>query len=472
MSDADIIKEFLVAVGVKVDENSLSKFDGIIATIGGGVLKLAGILGTAAIATETFVDKVAGNLEDLYWASQRLHSGVAAIQDYALAIQNLGGTADGARSSLESIARTLRLNPGAGGFLNSLGINPGEGAVKIAKDLATKTKAAGLPYFIAARYAAVFGVDENTFWAEWNGKTSDLNKTPYADAYKNAGLSADDTAKKAHAFEVQLRDVGVQFNLLSVNMMTHLLPAAQALNRELLKTVPAGVRGANNIANSIGFQPTSSLTASEFADARKNSRELLPNLLKSAGKYFSGSKTSDVVNFFTSHGLSTAAASAIAAGVYAESGNNPKSKGDYVNGKPTALGLAQLHAPRQKEFKQWAGFDITDPRATFQKQLEFILFELTKGSDVGARKAGQLLGSGNLSAAQASDVFTKYFERPLNLERDAATRRGLATSIEINQKTEINIPAGPTATATANKTAAAQSRVNGDLARNLKGAVQ
>ena len=156
-SDSEVIKEFLVSLGVKVDESTIGKFGGLLGDIGKKVFLFASTLTGAATAIEAFVVTMASKMEDLYWASQRLGSSVGAIQDYALGIQNLGGTAEGARASLENLAELIRTNPGYRGFISTLGVNPNQGAVGIMEGLRNSFKK--MPYFIAAQYAAALGID-------------------------------------------------------------------------------------------------------------------------------------------------------------------------------------------------------------------------------------------------------------------------------------------------------------------------
>lgn len=67
---SDTIKEFLVALGFKVDENGLKKFETGI----GKATKVAAALGTAAIAAatecEASVIKISGKLDQLYFSSK------------------------------------------------------------------------------------------------------------------------------------------------------------------------------------------------------------------------------------------------------------------------------------------------------------------------------------------------------------------------------------------------------------------
>ena len=466
-SDAEVIKEFLVSVGVKLDEGTFSKFDNIIAKIGGKVLGFAAIIGGAALATEKFVDHVATNLEDLYWASQRLHSSVSQIQDYGLAIKNLGGDANEARGSLENIARTLRTNPGYSGFLSSLGVNPGQGTVGIAKNLVSSLKSKGMPYFLAQRYGEMFGIDESTFWAEWNDKGGGINKTPYGDAYKNANTNVDKAAASAQQLEQQMRDVGVQTSVLAVNMMTHLLPAVQAVNAAILRNSPNTLKHTDRTGATAGDALAHPM---KFVHKiAKNYSDISTGIIEYVQQFIPGALPDLIFGIAKRAGYDSAHSSAIAATVIAESGGNPQARGDYdKSGHPTAFGAFQFRGSRVSDFKRWAGFDITDKRATLEKQIEFFKYEMDQGNE---RRAGFAFNKAK-TAQDAAKVLTRMNLRPAAPERDAAIRAGYATKIEMHQKTDIHVAAGKTANETGKTVANHQNRVNGDLLRNLKGVVQ
>lgn len=462
-SDAEVIKEYLVSIGVKMDSDAAANIGNILGTIGGAVVKLATILVAGTAATEKFVDKIASKFEDLYWASKRLHSTVSDIQDFTLAIKNLGGDQNSALGSLENMARRLRTNPGYAGLLGNLGINSNQGAVNIAKQLATKLKGSGMPYFRAAQWAQTFGLDEGTFWAEWNAKAGDLDRKPYGEGYKKAGVDADKLAASSQKFEVGLRDIGVKMDLVAARMTSGLIPVLDKLNEKL-----AAFGGAANNRDNFGvkFDYTKEDVAESSANAR-NARKAVAGFI--AGKAAAGFRWLQGLSIrsaFQGMGWTKEQASGIAANAVAESGGDPRRKGDGGQ----AYGVFQWHPDRQAAFKKWSGKDIRD--SSLDDQFRFAHYELTQGADAGARKAGRLLRAAK-TAAEAADIMTRFYERPRHVDRDAAIRSiGASKIVNLNQKTDIHVAAGPAAAATASRVKDQQTRVNGDLLRNLKPAIQ
>lgn len=231
--NADIIKEFLVSVGFRIDESSIKKFGSQFGEIGRRVAILGMTLTAAAAAIEIFVTKMAGGMENLYWSSQRLRSSVSDIQDYALGIQNLGGTAEGARSSLENLARMIRTNPGTGALVGALGVNPNQGSVGMMEQLGQRFRR--MPYFIANMYASRLGIDEQTLWAmthargSVSGSGGNGSSSIYGEIYKSAGINADKAAKASKDFMQQVRYLEAEFTVLGQTLAYHLLPVAKDL---------------------------------------------------------------------------------------------------------------------------------------------------------------------------------------------------------------------------------------------------
>ena len=92
MSDSTMIKEFLVALGFKVDEAKLKKFTQGIDTTTKFVGKLGLGVATMATAVEAAVVKVSSTFEDLYYASKRIGDTVADIRGFSFAMGQVGST--------------------------------------------------------------------------------------------------------------------------------------------------------------------------------------------------------------------------------------------------------------------------------------------------------------------------------------------------------------------------------------------
>jgi hypothetical protein len=107
MASSSVIREFLVKLGVSVDDAALSKFKDGIENVSKSVFKLAAAVEGAAVAVAIGVTRFAGNLEQLYFASQRTNTSANNIKAFQRTIQDFGGSAEGAMSSIEGFASYL-----------------------------------------------------------------------------------------------------------------------------------------------------------------------------------------------------------------------------------------------------------------------------------------------------------------------------------------------------------------------------
>lgn len=238
MADARTIKEFLVTLGFKVDEDAFVRFGRKLGSLTASAAELGVVVVGAAIAIETFSVKIARAFDNLYFASQRLHSSVQGIQGYEFAIESMGGTAASARGALEGLAAAMRTNPGIAALIQNLTGKSvaGRGTVEIMGDLAQRF--AKMPYFLAQRYAQTFGIDEQTLWQMVHRPQQfRKNQGEPARLYGLAGLNPDEVAERMHRFSVQFRRVEYAASTLATAMGASLLPVAERFTSWLQRTL-------------------------------------------------------------------------------------------------------------------------------------------------------------------------------------------------------------------------------------------
>lgn len=236
MSNAETIKEFLVALGFKVDERSFRKFDEATGLSTRNLAKLGFTATAAAAAVTAFVVKVGQSLDRLYFASKRTGSAAEEINAFGFAVGQMGGNADEAKASLENLARFMRTNPGSGGLLTrALGVKPEnlKDTVKVMNDLARTFQR--MPFYLASRYAGMLGIDEKTLIAmRETGKLSS-KEDDYKRMVAERGIDLNALSEKSMEFNNQLKTLDSSFGLLAADMEGHLLPAVMKLNEWVLK---------------------------------------------------------------------------------------------------------------------------------------------------------------------------------------------------------------------------------------------
>jgi hypothetical protein len=233
MSDSTIIKEFLVALGFKIDD--AKKFEE-------GVKRATKVVTELAVATEAAgavvvgaVVKIGEQFEDLYYASQRIHASVENIHAAEFALGQVGGTAKGMRAALENVAESLRMNPGREGYLNSLGVQTRTATgdlrdmTDVVHDFGKAMK--NLPYWQAARIAQGFGIDALTLQALM--RDSDQFSDRYHEMAKRLGVDQQAAAEASHKFMNDVRDVLAMLQLVADRVLIGVMPAIEAVIRGL-----------------------------------------------------------------------------------------------------------------------------------------------------------------------------------------------------------------------------------------------
>ena len=245
MAQAAVIRDFMVALGFKTDNTGLKQMQD---AMGGVELKAAALKGALfALATGAVVAvrQTASELDKLYFSSQRIGASVTNINAYGNAIAQLGGSAEGAIGSLESLAEKMRNSPGYESQINSLGIQTKDanGAmrdrVEVMKDLSGVLSK--MPSHQANAYASSLGIDQNTLLAMRDDKfVSNMDK--YQKIQKELGMN-DDLAKSGNEFMSEYRDLTMMtktgFQVIVMQAGKALIPILKLLNTLIMAGVSA-----------------------------------------------------------------------------------------------------------------------------------------------------------------------------------------------------------------------------------------
>ncbi|HAD4449843.1 TPA_asm: lytic transglycosylase [Salmonella enterica subsp. enterica serovar Typhi str. CT18] len=242
--NAETLKDFLISLGFKVDEAGARKFDAVVAGATLKAIELGVKVEAAALSVVAFTAKIASGLDDLYWASQRTGATVDGIKQIGYAVSQVGGSVDGARGSLENLARFMRNNPGAEGFLNRLGVQTRDASGNM-RDMATIFTGVGqrlnsMPYYRANQYAQMLGLDENTLMAMRRGIGQFSGE--YTAMAKAIGYNADVAAVSSNKFMTSLRSFGLMAGMardkIGSSLADGLAGSLDRLRRQILENFP------------------------------------------------------------------------------------------------------------------------------------------------------------------------------------------------------------------------------------------
>ncbi|HDO6908210.1 TPA: hypothetical protein ACJI7E_002320 [Klebsiella pneumoniae] len=242
--NAETLKDFLISLGFKVDEAGARKFDAVVAGTTLKAIELGVKVEAAALSVVAFTAKIASGLDDLYWASQRTGATVEGIKQIGYAVSQVGGSVDGARGSLENLARFMRNNPGAEGFLNRLGVQTRDASGNM-RDMATIFTGVGqrlssMPYYRANQYAEMLGLDENTLMAMRRGIGEYMGQ--YNAMKKTIGFNPDQAAAASNRFMTSLRSLSEAASMardkIGSNLADGLAGSLDRLRRQILENFP------------------------------------------------------------------------------------------------------------------------------------------------------------------------------------------------------------------------------------------
>ncbi|HCD5205729.1 TPA: hypothetical protein NBT52_004354 [Klebsiella pneumoniae] len=242
--NAETLKDFLISLGFKVDEAGARKFDAVVAGTTLKAIELGVKVEAAALSVVAFTAKIASGLDDLYWASQRTGATVEGIKQIGYAVSQVGGSVDGARGSLENLARFMRNNPGAEGFLNRLGVQTRDASGNM-RDMATIFTGVGqrlssMPYYRANQYAQMLGLDENTLMAMRRGIGEYMGQ--YNAMKKAIGFNPDQAAAASNRFMTSLRSLSEAASMardkIGSNLADGLAGSLDRLRRQILENFP------------------------------------------------------------------------------------------------------------------------------------------------------------------------------------------------------------------------------------------
>lgn len=532
---SDVIKEFLVALGFKIDEPSFKKFETGI----GRATKSAYELGQVVVATATAiaysVTKIAENYEELYYVAQRTGASVASLQAFEYGAKQIGVTAGQSRGAVEGLARSMRSSPGVSAVLNQLGVQTrGQDTTQILNNFVRSVSR--MPFYLASQYGRLVGIDDDTLLQLiLNLPKAEAAMADYNKRQKEAGVDAKGLSKQSLEFVNVLEKLESDIGITASRIAADFLPAATKVVGFLDETVQWFNRSdaaINGWATTIGTIATTALgawigkmllmkvlfrgVATEAAAAAAtaaggtaagtaagaaggSAAGLLLKFLGPVGALLGmtssanegedelarqrrygegGSPQSRAMSYFLSKGWSREAASGIVSNLYRESKLDPNALGD--GGR--ASGVAQWHPDRQAAFRAFSGKDLRG--SSLEEQLAFVQHELTKGEDFQARRAGQLLG-GVGSAGEAGAIFSRLYERPADSSGEQAKRAALADRLFAD--TSLG-GSGGSQTVTLNqktdihmhgsegnegrKVVEEQGRINADVVRNLVGAMR
>ena len=223
---ATVIRDFLVSLGFSVDKKSELAFNDSLKKTAENAAKLGLAIEAAAAAVTGAVVKIAQGMEQSYYQSKRLGGSVKDINAVGYAISQVGGSAEGAKQSMEGIADFMRRLPGGRSFIQKMVGTEADASNVPAVMGALAKRWSNMDYVHAKKEADFIHVDDNTLQAmiRDGGKYYE----EYQKLVKKAGVNEDKLAGDSQALMVKVRGLGASFSVLGEKIQQALMGKAGA----------------------------------------------------------------------------------------------------------------------------------------------------------------------------------------------------------------------------------------------------
>ncbi len=258
-SSASVLREYLIALGWKIDDKGKKKFDSAIQGTEKVANDLTKQLFAVGAATTAMVASFAYNMEKLYYASKRIKASVGNIQAMQFGAEQIGISGETMLASLEGMAKSIRNNPGILALIKSFGIQvEGRDLSDVMRD--TVKVLGTMPHFVGAQFAALFGMDEQTFM-HMRDNMGELEAAAERrkEMAKGMGVDSEQAALASKELLNAWRGVFEQAKLFKDVLAISLLPLAKEMadvTSSVLKDWAKIIQGSNspnaNVTNTFG----------------------------------------------------------------------------------------------------------------------------------------------------------------------------------------------------------------------------
>lgn len=220
----EVLQEYLVKLGFQTDSISLKKFEDGMGKTGKSVMRLGlGVAGVVA-SVEAAAAAFAYSMRKTYFAAELADTSVKKMQAMSYAGKQFGISGDSMAGAIKGMAQAMRLNPGLQGLVESFGVRvTGRDKADVMMDFVKAIKQ--MPEFVGQQYAAMFGMDADTFhqvrehFDEIIGKREELSRLQ-----KEAGFDIDAQKKNILAYTQAMDKLSARFEIFAGTFLSAMSP--------------------------------------------------------------------------------------------------------------------------------------------------------------------------------------------------------------------------------------------------------
>lgn len=230
--DQKILREYLIALGFQIDQRGEKKVDSLLGRMDKKALGLGKTLVGLATTVVTATTVFARQMEKMYYSARYADTTVASLQALEYGARSIGLEAGRGSAALKNMASAIRSNPGLIGLLNSLGVEvKGRDKADVLTDLVAKLKE--MPFYVAERFAGLFGIDQETLFNLEQG----LDKMKEAQEARRQmalemGVDSDQAAETAKTYMGMWREVTERAKLFGQVLGEAAMPYVEKLVKE------------------------------------------------------------------------------------------------------------------------------------------------------------------------------------------------------------------------------------------------
>jgi hypothetical protein len=223
-ADSHVLREYLVALGFKIDESRARKADNFLV----GLDKKAGRLGAAlvgaGVAAVGLSVVFARSMERLFYNARYADTTVGRLQALEFAGRQIGLAGGEMTQGVKGFASALRANPGLVGMLEKLGVPvKGRQMDDVMWDFVRASKS--MPFYVAQQFAEMFGMGPETLFnlqqGEEKGRAAAEQRKQMA---RDMGVDADALAEKMVGVSNTWDRILETTNLAASAIVANLLP--------------------------------------------------------------------------------------------------------------------------------------------------------------------------------------------------------------------------------------------------------
>lgn len=231
----DILHEFLVKLGFKVDNISYGKMEGSMLMMTKYAVKLTTALIGVTAAAAAMASKFSSQMEKLYYASQQTGESAGHLQAFARAARQIGLDGDSAIQFVKDFDLALKANAGNRQLLLGLGVKGNGDAEQFFSFI---ERLSTMQDQFAFGYASQFGIDPETYLRLKNNLPE--MKRYYQQEVKkqkDTGVDVDEQTKQLRHYQQQMKHLTDSLETMGNKLSVTVIPVLEEINKYLDKMI-------------------------------------------------------------------------------------------------------------------------------------------------------------------------------------------------------------------------------------------